>query len=139
MRRRRRAREGHEKRENRRPILKKLCAALLRSFRGQHSEKMKGSARGNWEPREGQQPFRPNPNGAGDRITMLRRLLIGAVLIARALLVLIARELHRTTNFVTNCVYHNIMVFLYVFWGADFKNGMKNFVMSVILPLFKIL
>ena len=44
MRRRRRAREGQEKRksENRRPILKKLCAALLRSFRGQNSEKIKG-------------------------------------------------------------------------------------------------
>ena len=44
MRRRTRAREGQEKRkrENRRPILKKLCAALLRSFKGQHSEKMKG-------------------------------------------------------------------------------------------------
>ena len=30
------AREGQEKREreNRRPILRKLCAALLRSFRG---------------------------------------------------------------------------------------------------------
>ena len=67
-----------EKRENKRPILKKLCAALLRSFRGQHSEKMKRSARGNWDPREGQQPLRPNPNGAGDRTTTLRRLLIGA-------------------------------------------------------------
>ena len=80
MKRRRRARVGQEKRksENRRPILKKLCAALLRSFRGQHSEKMKGSARGNWNPREGQQPFRPNPNGVGDRTTTLRRLLIGA-------------------------------------------------------------
>ena len=49
-----------KKREKKRPILKKMCAALLRSFRGQHSEKMKGSARGNWDPRKGQQPFRPN-------------------------------------------------------------------------------
>ena len=57
MRRRRRARERQEKRENRRPILKKLCAALLRSFRGQHSKKGMGSARGNWDPQEGQQPF----------------------------------------------------------------------------------
>ena len=40
---------------------------------------MKGSARGNWDPRKGQQPFRPNPNGVGDRTTTLRRLLIGAV------------------------------------------------------------
>ena len=38
-----------------------------------------GSAWGNWDPREGQQPFRPNPNGAGDRTTTLRRRLIGAV------------------------------------------------------------
>ena len=81
MRRRRRAREGQEKRkrENRRPILKKLGVALLRSFKGQHSEKIKGSGRGNWDPREGQQPFRLNPNGVGDRTTTLRRLLIGAV------------------------------------------------------------
>ena len=80
MRRQRRAREGQEKRksENKRPILKKRCAALLRSFRGQHSEKMKGSARGNWDTREGQKPFRPNSNGVGDHTTTLRRLLIGA-------------------------------------------------------------
>ena len=66
------------KRENRQPILKQRCAAFLRSFREQHSEKMNGSARGNWDPRKGQQPFRPNSNGAGDRTTTLRRLLIGA-------------------------------------------------------------
>ena len=72
--------EGQEKRkrENRRPILKKLYAVLLRSFKGQHSKEMKGSAQGNWDPREGQQPFFPNPNGAGDRTTTLRWLLIGA-------------------------------------------------------------
>ena len=58
MRRRRRAREGTRKKsENKRLILKKLCAALLQSFRGQHSEKMKGSAWGNWDPWEGQEPF----------------------------------------------------------------------------------
>ena len=78
-------REGEKKSENRRPILKKLCAALLRSFRGQHSEKIKGSARGNWDPREGQQPFLPNPNGIGDRTTTLRRLLIGANPVSSAL------------------------------------------------------
>ena len=60
--------------------MKKLCAALLRSFRGQHSEKMKESARGNWDPQEGQQPFRPNPNGVADRITTLRRRLIAVKL-----------------------------------------------------------
>ena len=80
MRRPSREREGQEKRkrENRRPILKKLCAAVLRLFRGQHSEKMKESARGNWDPREVQQPFRPNSNGVGDCTTTLKRLLIGA-------------------------------------------------------------
>ena len=59
MRRRRRAREGQEKRksENRRSIFKKLCAALLWLFRGQRSKKMKGNALGNWDPWEGQQPF----------------------------------------------------------------------------------
>ena len=65
MRRRRRAREGQgkRKRENRRPILKKLCAALLRWFRGQHSKNMKGSARGNWDPREGH--FDSTKTGSG--------------------------------------------------------------------------
>ena len=69
-----------KRRENRRPILRKLCAALLRLFRRHHSEKIKGSARGNWDPREVQQPSRPNPNGVRDRTTILRRLLIGAVI-----------------------------------------------------------
>ena len=32
---------GEIKRENKRPSLRKLCAALLRFFRGQHSQKMK--------------------------------------------------------------------------------------------------
>ena len=39
---------------------------------------MEGSAWGNRDPQEGQQPFPHNPNGVGDRITTLRRLLIGA-------------------------------------------------------------
>ena len=37
---RRRAREKQEKREDSRPILRKLRAAFLRSFRGLHGEKM---------------------------------------------------------------------------------------------------
>ena len=37
MRRRRRLRERQEMREKRRSIFEKLCAAFLRSFRGQHS------------------------------------------------------------------------------------------------------
>ena len=37
---------------------------------GQHNEKwFEGSAQGNWDPLKGQQPFRPNPNGIGDRTT----------------------------------------------------------------------
>ena len=72
-------RAGEKGRKNRRPILRKLCAALLRSFRGQNSKKMKESAQGNWDPREVRQPFRPNPNEVEDRTTTLRRLLIGAV------------------------------------------------------------
>ena len=44
-----------------------------------------GSALGNFDPREGQQPFRPNPNGVGDRTTTLRRLLIGADVISNVL------------------------------------------------------
>ena len=43
-------RAGKERRENRQPVLKKLCAALLRLFRRQHSEKRMGSARGNCNP-----------------------------------------------------------------------------------------
>ena len=42
---RRRPRERQEKREDRRSILKKLRAAFLRSFRGQHGEKMIGVRR----------------------------------------------------------------------------------------------
>ena len=80
MRRRRRARERQEKEEDRRPISKKLCAALLRSFSLGSTAKnglCEESAWGNWDPREGQQQFRLNPNGVGDRTTTLRRLLIG--------------------------------------------------------------
>ena len=40
MRRRRRARDKQENREDRRSVLKKLRAADLRSFRVQHDEKM---------------------------------------------------------------------------------------------------
>ena len=66
MRRRRRARKKLEKREreNRRPILKKLYAAFLRLFSGQRSKIMKRSARGNWDPRQGQQSFRTTQTGS---------------------------------------------------------------------------
>ena len=48
MRKRRQAREEQEKREVRRPFVKKLCAALLRLFRGQHGEKLKVEATVDW-------------------------------------------------------------------------------------------
>ena len=69
---------GEKKKRKQATDFKEAVCCSSRSFRGKHSEKMKRSARGNWHPREGQQPFQPNPNGAGDRTTTLRRLLIGA-------------------------------------------------------------
>ena len=60
--------DGQEKREreNKRPILGKLCAALMRSFRGQQSEEMKGSARGNGDPRKSNSHFNPTQTGSGN-------------------------------------------------------------------------
>ena len=78
----RRARERQEKRENSQPTLKKLHAALLRSFKRQHGEKNSCVRRVpgvTGDPPEGQQPFRPNPNWVGDRTITLRRLLVRAV------------------------------------------------------------
>ena len=74
----RRPREKQEKREKGRPISKRLPAALLRSFRGQHDEKMVCVREVPEVTQEGQQLFRPNPNGVGNRTTTLRRLLICA-------------------------------------------------------------
>ena len=64
------------KRQEKRQVidLKKLRAALLRSFWGQHGDKIicaRGSARGNWDPREGQPTFQPNQNRVEDHITTL--------------------------------------------------------------------
>ena len=58
-------RQRQKKIKDRRPILKKLCAALLQLFKGQLGKEIKGSTWGNWDPREGQQPFQPNPMGLG--------------------------------------------------------------------------
>ena len=98
---RRRARERQEKKEDKRSILKRVYAAFLQSFRGQHSEKMVCvglSDRGNWEPRKSQQPFRPNPNVAMDRTITLRRLLIKAVQFC-SLCILYIRQKFRTSLF----------------------------------------
>ena len=97
----RRLRKSQEKRDDKRPILKRLCAALLQSLRGQYAKKLVcvgGNARGNWNPREGQQPFRPNPNGVADRTTTLKRLLIGAVQFC-SLYILYMRQKFRTSLF----------------------------------------
>ena len=67
MRKQGRTRERQEKRKDRRPILKKLRAAFLQSFRGQHGENMvctREMPRVTGMAREGQQPFRPNPKGS---------------------------------------------------------------------------
>ena len=56
---RRRARERHEKREDR-SILERLRTTLLELYRGPLGEKnglCEESARGDLDPREGQQPF----------------------------------------------------------------------------------
>ena len=76
MRRRKRARERQEKKEDRRPILKRFRAALRSFWERRKNGLCKGSARGNWDPWDGQQSFGPNPNGVRDRTTMLRGLFI---------------------------------------------------------------
>ena len=54
-------------------------SAVVQGAARQKNGLFEGSARENWDPRKGQQPFRINPNWVGDRTTTLRRLLIGAV------------------------------------------------------------
>ena len=71
-----------QKREARRTILKKLRAALLRSYRRQHGKKMvcvKGVPWVTGTLGKANSYFEPNPNGVGDCTTTLRRLFIGAV------------------------------------------------------------
>ena len=53
------------------------CCCLPNPFRGMGAWR-KTMEPQYWDPRKGQQPFRPHPNGAGDRTTTLRRLLVGA-------------------------------------------------------------
>ena len=70
-----------QKGEDKRPILKRLSAALLRSFRGSTAKKgfVWGSAQGNWDSSEKPTAISIQPNGVGEGTTTLRRLLIGAV------------------------------------------------------------
>ena len=69
---------GEKKKRKQATDFKEAVCCPCAVVQWQHSEKIKGSPRGNWDPWEGQQPFRLNPNWAGDRTTTLRRLLIGA-------------------------------------------------------------
>ena len=65
--------------EDRRQVMDFKEAACCPSavIQGAAWQKMKGNVWGNWDPWEGQQPFLPNLNRAGDCTTMLRQLLIG--------------------------------------------------------------
>ena len=61
-------------------LKKAVCctSAVVQGAARRKNHLCEGSARGNWDPREGEHPFRPNPNGVMDRTVTLRRLLIGA-------------------------------------------------------------
>ena len=56
---------GKTKKRKQATDLKKLCAALLQSFRGQHSEKMKGSARVTGTLGKANSHFDPTQTGPG--------------------------------------------------------------------------
>ena len=60
---------------------------VARSFRliVQLHRLCEGSALGNWDPREGQKPFRPNTNEVRDHTTTSRCLLIGPAFFLRPL------------------------------------------------------
>ena len=41
-------------------------------------------------------------------------------------------------NFLRNVlIMYNAVMFSYVSWGADFENGIENFVVLMVLPLFE--
>ena len=76
---RRRARERQEKKGNR---FQRVCVLSFCGRSGGSTAKkwfVWGSAWGNWDPREGQTPFPPSPNGVGNHTCTLRRLLVNAV------------------------------------------------------------
>ena len=54
-------------------------SAVVQEAARRKKDLCEGSDRSNWNPREGQQPFRPNPSRFKDRTTTLKRLLIGAI------------------------------------------------------------
>ena len=54
-----------------------LPSAVVQRAVRRKSGLLEGSAWGKRDPWKSQQPFRPNPKGAGNRPTTLRRLFIG--------------------------------------------------------------
>ena len=56
-------RAGEERKRKQATDFEKAVCCPSAVVQGAARRKMKGSARGNWDPREGQQPFRSNPNG----------------------------------------------------------------------------
>ena len=48
---------GEKKKRKQGTYFKDAVCCLTAVVQGQHSKTIKGSARGNWDPREGQQPF----------------------------------------------------------------------------------
>ena len=68
-----------KKRENIRPPSERPRLPFSRSESSTTKNGLyESSAWGDEDPQKGPQPFRPNPNGVGDRTTTLRWLLIGA-------------------------------------------------------------
>ena len=59
--------------------------AVVQSAARRKNDLWERSDHGNCDPREDQQPFRPNPNGIGDRTSTLKRLLIGACALLHSL------------------------------------------------------
>ena len=72
---------AHHEKENSRPVLERLRAVFLRSFRGQHGENIVCVRRVPAETGtlgKANSHFDPTQNRVENRITTLRRLLIGA-------------------------------------------------------------
>ena len=71
-------RVGEKKKRKQATDFKEAVCRPSAVVQGAARRKIKGECPGNRDPREGQQPFLPNPNGVGDRTNTFRRLLIGA-------------------------------------------------------------
>ena len=82
------------------------CVIVQRAARRKNGL-YKGSARGDWVPREDQEPFQPNSNKVGDRTIRLRRLLIGATAKSLAIQTL-------NTIFTTNRKYFQDYKYSYI-------------------------